>query len=173
MSITPNVPPNVPPPRMRAIFMSRPRRRCGFPWSSSCCSWVSECWFTKAIALARSSKAPLAQSDSHADVLSKELEQTNSRVALLRAQLDVTSQKLGLTQAELARARTMAQQIQQDQQDQRRQTGGPDRPGAAGERHQDWTSLYRSNRSQDRYSRHQEGFGRHQEEPHQRGRRLE
>ena len=59
----------------------------------------------------------LAQSDSHADVLSKELEQTNSRVALLRAQLDVTSQKLGLTQAELARARGMAQQIQQEQQD--------------------------------------------------------
>jgi hypothetical protein len=49
--------------------------------------------------------------------LSKELEQTNSRVAMLRAQLDVTSQKLGLTQAELARARTMAQQIQQEQQD--------------------------------------------------------
>jgi len=59
----------------------------------------------------------LAQSNSHSDVLSKELEQTNSRVALLRAQLDVTSQKLGLTQAELARARGMAQQIQQEQQD--------------------------------------------------------
>jgi predicted nucleic acid-binding Zn-ribbon protein len=59
----------------------------------------------------------LAQSDNHADVLSKELEQTNSRVALLRAQLDVTSQKLGLTQAELARAHTLAQQIQQQQQD--------------------------------------------------------
>jgi len=59
----------------------------------------------------------LTQSNNHADVLSKELEQTNSRVALLRAQLDVTSQKLGLTQAELARARTMAQTIQQEQQD--------------------------------------------------------
>jgi hypothetical protein len=59
----------------------------------------------------------LTQSNSQADVLSKELEQTNSRVALLRAQLDVTSQKLGLTQAELARARGMAQQIQQEQQD--------------------------------------------------------
>jgi len=59
----------------------------------------------------------LDKSNTHGDVLSKELEQTNSRVALLRAQLDVTSQKLGLTQAELARARTMAQQIEQEQQD--------------------------------------------------------
>jgi hypothetical protein len=59
----------------------------------------------------------LGQSNSHADVLSKELEQTNSRLASVRAQLDVTSQKLGLTQAELARARSMAQQIQQEQED--------------------------------------------------------
>ena len=58
----------------------------------------------------------LVQSDSHNDVLSKELDQTNMRVASVRAQLDVTSQKLGLTEAELARARSMAQQIQQDQQ---------------------------------------------------------
>src|SRR5207237_765852 len=59
----------------------------------------------------------LSQSNSHADILSKELEQTNSRLASVRAQLDVTSQKLGLTQAELARARSMAQQIQQEQED--------------------------------------------------------
>ena len=59
----------------------------------------------------------LEKSNMHGEVLSKELEQTNSRVALLRAQLEVTSQKLGLTQAELARARTLAQQIQQEQQD--------------------------------------------------------
>jgi hypothetical protein len=62
-------------------------------------------------------QSALNQSNSHADVLSKELEQTNARVALLRAQLEVTSQKLGLTQAELARARGLAQQIEQEQQD--------------------------------------------------------
>ena len=62
-------------------------------------------------------QSALVQSNAHADVLSKQLEQTNSRVALLRGQLDVTSQKLGLTQAELARARTLAQQIQQEQQE--------------------------------------------------------
>jgi hypothetical protein len=62
-------------------------------------------------------QSALAQSNSHADILSKELERTNSRVAMLRGQLDVTSQKLGLTQAELARARTLAQQIEQEQQE--------------------------------------------------------
>ncbi len=96
--------------------MSRRRRRAGFPSPSSCCFWGSAPCCIRATARGRSCKALLAQGDSHADVLSKELEQTNSRVALLRAQLDVTTQKLGLTQAELARARTMAQQIQQDQQ---------------------------------------------------------
>ena len=58
----------------------------------------------------------LATSNSHSDLLSKELEQTNARVAALRGQLDVTSQKLGLTQDELARARTLAQTIQKQQQ---------------------------------------------------------
>ena len=57
----------------------------------------------------------LNASNERADLLSKQLDETNSRVALLRGQLDVTSQKLGLTQAELSRARTLAQQIQQDQ----------------------------------------------------------
>ena len=114
----------------------------------------------------------LAQGDSHADVLSKELEQTNSRVALLRAQLDVTSQKLGLTQAELARARGMAQQIQQEQQDSDAkliaQIGQVQQESETRS-----TSVDRSNRSQNRYRRDQKGFGRHQEEPHHRGRRLE
>src|SRR5580704_15715411 len=57
-------------------------------------------------------ESDLSASNTHADLLSKELEQTNARVAGLRGQLDVTSQKLGLTQDELARARTLAQTIQ-------------------------------------------------------------
>jgi len=57
------------------------------------------------------------KADNRADLMSKELEQTNERVAQLRGQLDVTSQKLGLTQDELARARTLAQTIQQQQKD--------------------------------------------------------
>ena len=57
------------------------------------------------------------KADSRADLLSKEMEQSDQRFAQLRAQLDVTSQKLGLTQDELARARTLAQQIQKQQED--------------------------------------------------------
>lgn len=56
------------------------------------------------------------KADNRADLLSKEMEQADERLAQLRAQLDVTSQKLGLTQDELARARTLAQQIQQQQE---------------------------------------------------------
>jgi len=59
----------------------------------------------------------LVASNSHADQLGKQLDETNSRVAQLRGQLDVTSQKLGMTQNDLARARTLAQQIQKEQQE--------------------------------------------------------
>jgi chromosome segregation ATPase len=58
-----------------------------------------------------------SKADSRGELLTKEMEQTNDRIAQLRGQLDVTSQKLGLTQDELARARTLAQQIQKQQQD--------------------------------------------------------
>jgi len=54
---------------------------------------------------------------SQNDLFTKEMQQTDERIAQLRAQLDVTSQKLGLTQDELARARTLAQQIQKQQED--------------------------------------------------------
>jgi hypothetical protein len=116
MSITPNVPPSAPPSNESYVYEPEPTPR-----------WIPIVIILLFIAVGvliyvgYSSRTQLqyalAQSNNHADVLSKELDQTNSRVALLRAQLDVTSQKLGLTQAELARARTMAQQIQQEQQD--------------------------------------------------------
>lgn len=116
MSITPNVPPNAPPSNEGYIYEPAPTPR-----------WIPLVIIVlflgvgALIYIGYNSRTQLqyalTQGNNHADVLSKELEQTNSRVALLRAQLDVTSQKLGLTQAELARARTMAQQIQQEQQD--------------------------------------------------------
>lgn len=61
--------------------------------------------------------AATSKADNRADLLSKEMQQADERMAQLRAQLDVTSQKLGLTQDELARARTLAQQIQKQQEE--------------------------------------------------------
>lgn len=116
MSITPNVPPNAPPTNESYVYEPSPTPR----WIPL----VIVVLFLGVGALAYvgySSRTQLQyalnQSNQHSDVLSKELEQTNSRLASVRAQLDVTSQKLGLTQAELARARGMAQQIQQEQED--------------------------------------------------------
>jgi hypothetical protein len=116
MSITPNVPPNASPSSESYVYEPVPTPR-----------WIPLVIVVLFLGLGAlvyfgySSRTQLQyalnQSTSHADVLSKELEQTNARVAMLRAQLEVTSQKLGLTQAELARARSMAQQIQQEQED--------------------------------------------------------
>jgi len=60
----------------------------------------------------------LVATKTRADQLSNELEQTNQRLAQVSGQQQVTSQKLGLTQDELARARTLAQQMEKDQQAQ-------------------------------------------------------
>ena len=116
MSITPNVPPNAPASNEGYVYEPTPTPR-----------WIPLVIIVLFLGVGAliyvgynsrvQLQSALDKSNTHADVLSKELEQTNSRVAFLRAQLDVTSQKLGLTQAELARARTMAQQIQQEQQD--------------------------------------------------------
>ncbi len=119
MSITPNVPPNMPPnaPPSNESYTYEPAPTPRWiPILIVLLFIAVGAAFYEGYSSRAQLQAALAQSNSHADVLSKELDQTNSRVALLRAQLDVTGQKLGLTQAELARARTMAQQIQQDQQ---------------------------------------------------------
>jgi hypothetical protein len=54
--------------------------------------------------------------NKRAAVLSAELDKTSSTIADLKAELQVTSQKLGLTEDELARARSMAQQIRKEQE---------------------------------------------------------
>jgi len=65
----------------------------------------------------------LSKSNDRADQLSARLDQANSRIADLRGQLDVTSNKLGLTQAEVARAHSLAQQIQESQKESDAQLG--------------------------------------------------
>jgi hypothetical protein len=59
----------------------------------------------------------LAQADSKQAVLSAQIDQTNSVVADLRGKLEVTTQKLGFTQAELAQARSLAQNIRDTQKE--------------------------------------------------------
>jgi hypothetical protein len=60
-------------------------------------------------------KKGLADADKKTQALASELDKTNTRIADLKGQLDVTSQKLGLTQDELARARTLSENIKRDQ----------------------------------------------------------
>jgi DNA repair exonuclease SbcCD ATPase subunit len=62
-------------------------------------------------------QAELTATKTRADQLANALEETNQRLAQVSGQQQVTSQKLGLTQDELARARTLAQQIQKNQED--------------------------------------------------------
>ena len=59
----------------------------------------------------------LAQSNSKQTVLTAQIDDANSRIADLKAQQQVTSQKVGFTQAELAQARTLAQNIRQSQKE--------------------------------------------------------
>jgi chromosome segregation ATPase len=59
----------------------------------------------------------LAQSNSKQSVLTAQIDDANVRIADLKAQQQVTSQKVGFTQAELAQARTLAQNIRQSQKE--------------------------------------------------------
>jgi hypothetical protein len=63
-------------------------------------------------------RAELTTTKTRAEQLANSLEETNQRLAQLSGQSQVTAQKLGLTQDELARARTLAQQIQKSQEEQ-------------------------------------------------------
>src|SRR5262245_24931639 len=56
-------------------------------------------------------RTELTAAKTRADQLANALEETNQRLAQVSGQQQVTSQKLGLTQDELARARTLAQQM--------------------------------------------------------------
>ncbi len=60
-------------------------------------------------------ESELAKAGSKEAVLAAQIDQTNSRIADLKGQLEVTTQKLGFTQAELAQARSLAQNIRQSQ----------------------------------------------------------
>ena len=63
----------------------------------------------------KSLETAVADANKRADTLAGRIEQADSRIADLKGQVDVTSQKLGLTEAELARARSIAQNVKQQQ----------------------------------------------------------
>ena len=88
MSITPNVPPSAPASNDTYVYEPAPTPR-----------WIPLVIVVLFLVLGgliyvgynsrTQLRYALTQSNNHADVLSKELDQTNSRVALLRAQLDL------------------------------------------------------------------------------------
>jgi predicted nucleic acid-binding Zn-ribbon protein len=57
----------------------------------------------------------LSKADEQNKILTAQLEQANSRIADLKGQVEVTSQKVGMTQAELAEARSRAENIRKQQ----------------------------------------------------------
>jgi len=61
-------------------------------------------------------KSSLDGADKKTQALASELDKTNARIADLKGELDVTTQKLNLSQDELARARSLAQNIRKQQQ---------------------------------------------------------
>ena len=63
-------------------------------------------------------RAELTAAKTRSDQLANMLEETNQRLAQVSGQTQTISQKVGLTQDELARARTLAQQVQKDQEEQ-------------------------------------------------------
>jgi len=62
-------------------------------------------------------EADMARAQEQSKVLSAQIDQANERIADLKGQLQVTKEKIGLTQAELARARSLAQDIRKQQQE--------------------------------------------------------
>jgi peptidoglycan hydrolase CwlO-like protein len=60
-------------------------------------------------------EAAVADANKRGDLLAAKIEQADSRIADLKGQLEVTSQKLGLTEAELARARSISQDVRKQQ----------------------------------------------------------
>jgi hypothetical protein len=62
-------------------------------------------------------EADIAKAQEQSKVLSTQMDQANERIAELKGKLQVTTQRLGLTQEELARARSLAQDIRKEQQE--------------------------------------------------------
>ena len=118
--------------------------------------------YSSRTALENEVAAANSKAASQNDLLTKEVQQMDERIAQLRGQLDVTSQKLGLTQDELARARTLAQQIQKQQQDSDAQLAAQIGQVKTDTDTKIGAGLDRPDRRQDRHRVDQERSRRHQ-----------
>jgi hypothetical protein len=106
MSISPstNLPDNTPPPLPRWIYFVLVILLGGIGYLA----WAGYTTRTQF-------NSDLSKSQEAANQLSARLDQANGRIAELRGQLEVTSRHMNLTEAEIARAHSLAQQIQIDQ----------------------------------------------------------
>lgn len=114
MSISPNVP--EPSGHDTNLYEASPTPRwiiAAFVAAFALCGYLVYANITAK----NETKAALDQANSKLTVMTAQIDQTNSRVADLKGQLEVTTQKLGFTQAELAQARSLAQNIRQSQKE--------------------------------------------------------
>jgi hypothetical protein len=58
----------------------------------------------------------LSKQQDQNKILSAQLDQANSRIADLKSQVEITTQRMGLTQAEIAKAKSRAEDIRKEQQ---------------------------------------------------------
>jgi peptidyl-tRNA hydrolase len=111
-----SISPNVPEPNDPTIYEAASTPRWIYVVFIAAFALIGYLFYTGSDARTKL-EAELSQASSKESVLSAQIEQTNSVVADLRGKLEVTTQKLGFTQAELAQARSLAQNIRESQKE--------------------------------------------------------
>jgi peptidoglycan hydrolase CwlO-like protein len=111
-----SISPNVPEPSDPTIYEAASTPRWIFVVFIAAFALIGYLFYTGSDARTKL-ETELSQANSKQTVLSAQIDQTNSVVADLRGKLEVTTQKLGFTQAELAQARSLAQNIRESQKE--------------------------------------------------------
>ena len=111
-----SISPSVPEPNDPTIYEAASTPRWIFVVFIAAFALIGYLFYTGSDARTKL-ETELSQANSKQAVLSAQIDQTNSVVADLRGKLEVTTQKLGFTQAELAQARSLAQNIRESQKE--------------------------------------------------------
>ena len=111
-----SISPSVPEPNDPTIYEAASTPRWIFVVFLAAFALIGYLFYTGSDARTKL-ETELSQANSKQAVLSAQIDQTNSVVADLRGKLEVTTQKLGFTQAELAQARSLAQNIRESQKE--------------------------------------------------------